>query len=206
MARLEDKIAEIADPRLREAIDREVRELKKNKQFGLVFEAHQPEVVPVPQAAVRKDAIVAKRGGNLGETWQVMRIRDGMAEIKKDADDSRETVSVDTLVVVRRMGQPIYPTLVPIDCVRNTDPNQPHHILIEAENYHALQLLNYLYAGKVDCIYIDPPYNTGARDWKYNNNYVDGNDAWRHSKWLAFMEKRLELAKRLLNPETGVLI
>ena len=78
--------------------------------------------------------------------------------------------------------------------------------LIEADNYHALQLLDYLYAGQVDCIYIDPPYNTGARDWKYNNDYVDGNDGWRHSKWLAFMEKRLKLAKRLLKPDTGVLI
>jgi adenine-specific DNA-methyltransferase len=58
----------------------------------------------------------------------------------------------------------------------------------------------------VDCIYIDPPYNTGARDWKYNNDYVDGNDSWRHSKWLAFMEKRLKLAKKLLKSDTGVLI
>ncbi|WP_374235157.1 MULTISPECIES: hypothetical protein [unclassified Thiocapsa] len=53
---------------------------------------------------------------------------------------------------------------------------------------------------------MDPPYNTGARDWKYNNNYVDGNDAWRHSKWRAFMERRLRLAKWLLKPDTGVLI
>jgi adenine-specific DNA-methyltransferase len=78
--------------------------------------------------------------------------------------------------------------------------------LIEADNYHALQLLVFPYEGKVDCIYIDPPYNTGARDWKYNNNYVDKNDQWQHSKWLTFMAKRLRLAKRLLNPTTGVLI
>ncbi|WP_340124535.1 DNA methyltransferase [Methylobacter svalbardensis] len=58
----------------------------------------------------------------------------------------------------------------------------------------------------MDCIYIDPPYNTSAKDWKYNNNYVDVNDSWRHSKWLTFMEKRLKLAKRLLKPDTGVLI
>ena len=66
-------------------------------------------------------------------------------------------------------------------------------------NNHALQLLEYLYAGKVDCIYIDPSYNTGAKDWKYNNDYVDGNDSYRHSKWLSMMQKRLKLAKRLLN-------
>lgn len=206
MAHLEDKIAEIADPRLRETIAEEVRKLKKDKQFGLVFEGHQPEVVPVPKAAVRKGVVVAKRGGNLADTWQVARIHDGAADIKRDSDDTRETVRVSTLVVVRRMGESVFPALVPLNSVQNTDPGEPHHILIEAENYHALQLLDYLYAGKVDCIYIDPPYNTGARDWKYNNNYVDSNDGYRHSKWLTFMEKRLRQAKRLLKPDTGVLI
>jgi adenine-specific DNA-methyltransferase len=104
------------------------------------------------------------------------------------------------------MGDAIYPALTPLDAVSNGDPAAPHHILIEADNYHALQLLLFAYQGKVDCIYIDPPYNTGSRDWKYNNDYVDKNDAWRHSKWLTFMERRLRLARRLLNPQTGVLI
>ena len=80
------------------------------------------------------------------------------------------------------------------------------YCLIEADNYHALQLLEYLYAGKVDCIYIDPPYNTGAKDWKYNNDYVDGSDTYRHSKWLSFIEKRLKLAKKLLNAQASVMI
>ncbi|MBQ9417547.1 MAG: site-specific DNA-methyltransferase [Bacteroidales bacterium] len=84
----------------------------------------------------------------------------------------------------------------------------PHywHTLIEADNYYALQLLAYLYPGKVDCIYIDPPYNTGARDWKYNNDYVDSSDQYRHSKWLSMMKRRLLLAKELLNPKDSVLI
>ncbi|MCD7741628.1 MAG: site-specific DNA-methyltransferase, partial [Ruminococcus sp.] len=69
-----------------------------------------------------------------------------------------------------------------------------------------LQLLEYLYAGKVDCIYIDPPYNTGARDWKYNNDYVDSSDSYRHSKWLSMMEKRLKIAKKLLNPFDSILM
>ena len=114
--------------------------------------------------------------------------------------------SLDELIVVRRFGEPIFPALIPVDQVQNGEAGAPWHTLIEADNFHALQLLDYLYAGKVDCIYIDPPYNTGARDWKYNNDYVDGNDGWRHSKWLAFMEKRLKLAKRLLKPDVGVLI
>jgi len=79
-----------------------------------------------------------------------------------------------------------------------TDVKKPTNILIEGDNYHALSVLNYTHKGKIDVIYIDPPYNTGARDWKYDNDYVDINDQWRHSKWLSFMEKRLKLARFLL--------
>jgi len=86
-----------------------------------------------------------------------------------------------------------------------TDSDKPMNLLIEGDNYHALSVLNYTHKGKIDVIYIDPPYNTGAKDWKYNNDYVDINDQWRHSKWLSFMEKRLKLAKHLLK-RNGVLI
>lgn len=86
-----------------------------------------------------------------------------------------------------------------------TDRDKPVNLLIEGDNYHALSVLNYTHAKKIDVIYIDPPYNTGARDWKYNNNYVDINDAWRHSKWLSMMKHRLELSKKLLK-EDGVFI
>lgn len=113
---------------------------------------------------------------------------------------------MDELVCVAQFGEPIYPYLKPIDSVCNAPDSDLWHTLIEADNYHALQLLEYLYAGKVDCIYIDPPYNTGAKDWKYNNDYVDGADAYRHSKWLSMMQKRLKLAKKLLNPADSVLI
>ena len=78
-------------------------------------------------------------------------------------------------------------------------------MLINADNFHALQLLLYAYERQVDIIYIDPPYNTGARDWKYNNDYVDKADRFRHSKWLSMMKKRLLLAKRLLKPD-GVIV
>ncbi len=81
----------------------------------------------------------------------------------------------------------------------------PTNFLIEGDNYHALSVLNYTHTSKIDAIYIDPPYNTGAKDWKYNNRYVDSNDTYRHSKWLSFMDKRLRLAKSLLKP-TGIII
>lgn len=86
-----------------------------------------------------------------------------------------------------------------------TDKNNPVNLLIEGDNYHALSVLNYTHEKKIDVIYIDPPFNTGARDWKYNNDYVDINDAYRHSKWLSMMSNRLKIAKNLLK-ENGVLI
>ena len=71
--------------------------------------------------------------------------------------------------------------------------DKPFHCVINAENHHALQALLYTHEGTIDAIYIDPPYNTGAKDWKYNNDYVDKEDVYRHSLWLSFMEKRLKL-------------
>ncbi len=83
--------------------------------------------------------------------------------------------------------------------IKNED--KPTNILIEGDNYHSLSVLNYTHKGKIDFIYADPPYNTGARDWKYNNNFVDITDDFRHSKWLSFMKNRLTLAKSLLTDD-----
>jgi adenine-specific DNA-methyltransferase len=85
------------------------------------------------------------------------------------------------------------------------DPEKPTHILIEGDNYHALSVLNYTHEKSIDVIYIDPPYNTGAKDWKYNNNYVDENDTYRHSKWLSMMHSRLIIAKNILK-RNGVMV
>jgi adenine-specific DNA-methyltransferase len=84
--------------------------------------------------------------------------------------------------------------------------DKPFHTVINGENFHVLEALTYTHRGKIDAIYIDPPYNTGASDWKYNNNYVEKDDLYRHSKWLAMMERRLSVAKALLNPDDSVLI
>ena len=84
------------------------------------------------------------------------------------------------------------------------DADAPNHILIEGDNLHALTALTYTHAGKIDVIYIDPPYNTGNKDFIYNDSYVDKEDAYRHSKWLSFMAKRLEIAKTLLS-DRGVI-
>ena len=87
-----------------------------------------------------------------------------------------------------------------------TDPKKPTNILIEGDNYHALSVLNYTHQGKIDVIYIDPPYNTGNKSWKYNNQYVEKDDVYKHSKWLSFMSKRLRLAKNLLKDEGIIMI
>ncbi len=83
--------------------------------------------------------------------------------------------------------------------IRDKDESKPINIMIEGDNYHALSVLNFTHQGKVDVIYIDPPYNTGNRDFKYNDSYIDEEDTYRHSKWLSFMAKRLKLAKGLLS-------
>ncbi len=85
-----------------------------------------------------------------------------------------------------------------------TDPDKPTNILIEGDNYHALSVLNYTHAKSIDVIYIDPPYNTGNNDFKYNDKFIDREDSYRHSKWLSFMSKRLKLAKKLLK-QSGVI-
>ena len=85
-------------------------------------------------------------------------------------------------------------------------PGEPTNLIIEGDNFEALSILNYTHAGKVDVIYIDPPYNTGNKDFIYNDDYVDSEDEFRHSKWLSFMEPRLKLAKNLLKDDGFLLI
>ena len=85
-----------------------------------------------------------------------------------------------------------------------TDKNKPVNLLIEGDNYHSLAVLNFTHQNKIDVIYIDPPYNTGNKDFIYNDKFIDKEDPFRHSKWLSFMEKRLWLAKKLLK-KTGII-
>lgn len=181
--------------------------MQKQKKFGLVFEEHLPEATPLYDAAISVGSLVSLKDKEFKEFFRVKQIN-GDTLICEREDDSRERVELDKseAVAVAMFGQPIYPCLKPMDSVKNAPDSDLWHTLIEADNYHALQLLVYLYGGMVDCIYIDPPYNTGDKSWKYNNNFVDNSDSFRHSKWLSMMKKRLVLAKKLLNPKDSVLI
>lgn len=87
-----------------------------------------------------------------------------------------------------------------------TPKSNSNNILIEGDNYHSLVTLNFIFSEKIDVIYIDPPYNTGHKDFTYNDDYINEDDGYRHSKWLSFMERRLKLARNLLKPEGCIYI
>lgn len=218
MSRLTDLIAKAKanDPQLGADVEREFRALSSRLSFGLNFERHRPEAVELPQRLVRrgdKVRMLPPRGSTTKgdqKLWLVKKIiKDGdkkLAELEQlDAPAKHSAVSVDDLVVVAEFRDTIYPGLVSTGKVARGG-DKPSHTVINGENYHALKALTWTHRGKVDAIYIDPPYNTGAKDWKYNNDYVEGEDLYRHSKWLAMMERRLLLAKELLNPTDSVLI
>lgn len=219
MSRLTDLIAhaKAKDPQLGADLDREFKVLSSRLPFGLNFERHRPEAVELPQRPVRKGdkvRVLPKRGSTKKgdqRLWQVKAIRrlsDGKVadlEVWGAAMTETHSVALDDLVVVAEFRDTIYPGLISTGKVQRGG-DKPFHTVINGENYHVLKALTYTHRGKVDAIYIDPPYNSGARDWKYNNDYVEGEDLYRHSKWLAMMERRLLIARDLLNPADSVLI
>jgi adenine-specific DNA-methyltransferase len=226
MARIHELLAQLhaSAPALAADIQREVDVLADRRAFGLNFERHTPEAVELPGRKVRvgdKVRIQPPRGetqkvanralyrvaafdSHGDQRVAVIAALGAEFEGAEEGDDT-QTVNVDDLVVVAEFRDPIYPGLVSTGRVERGD-DKPYHAVINAENFHALQTLLFTHRGRVDAIYIDPPYNSGARDWKYNNDYVEGDDMYRHSKWLAFMERRLQVAKELLNPVDSVLI
>ena len=194
----------------------QISTLARRREFGLNFEKHKPETVELYGRTVRagdKVRLITPRGQTRphedARTWRVQNItktKTGHQAHLLDLDgDVERDAPLDELVVVADFRDPIYPGLRSTGAVRRGG-DKPHHVVINAENFHALEAMLFTNQGTVDAIYIDPPYNTGAKDWKYNNDYVDGEDAYRHSKWLSFMERRLKLARKLLNPNDSVLI
>lgn len=219
MSRLTDLIAraKARDSALGEELEREFKALASRRAFGLNFERHRPENVELPGRPVRrgdKVRILSPRGSTgRGDQrlWRVIQLSGRgaakvaqLALIDADAPETAE-VAVADLVVVAEFRDYIYPGLVSTGKVERGG-DKPFHTVINGENFHVLEALTYTHRGKIDAIYIDPPYNTGARDWKYNNDYVESEDLYRHSKWLAFMERRLMVARDLLNPNGSVLI
>lgn len=218
MSRLNDLLRRLStsDPSLAADLKREVDALADRRAFGLNFERHVPEAVELPGRKVRKGdkvRVLPERGASPtaanDRLWRVLSVdrtsESAIAVLEALEGGTTQSVPLGDLVVVAEFRDPIYPGLVSTGKVERGG-DKPFHTVINAENFHALQTLLFTHHGRVDCIYIDPPYNTGAKDWKYNNDYVEGDDLYRHSKWLAFMERRLLLAKKLLNPMESVLI
>lgn len=219
MSRLTDLIAQAKakDAKIGADLEREFRALSSRLPFGLNFERHSPEAVELPLRPIRKGdkvRVLPERGSTKKgdqRLWLVTKIgkesgRKVAALELPDADEPQtQTVALDDLIVVAEFKDTIYPGLVSTGKVTRGG-DKPCHTVINGENYHVLKALTYTHRGKVDVIYIDPPYNTGAKDWKYNNDYVEDDDLYRHSKWLAMMERRLLIARQLLNPSDSVLI
>ncbi len=220
MSKLTDLISQVAasNPSLADDLRREVGRLSSRRPFGLNFERHLPETVQLPDRRVRRgDKVVFRAARDKprehldGRVWVVTGFEGkGSRRVAKlasrvESETPEITRLVADLVVVAEFRDPICPGLRSTGKVERGGA-RPYHAVINGENYHALEALTFVCKGEVDCIYIDPPYNTGARDWKYNNDYVDSEDAYRHSKWLAMMERRLRLAKNLLSPDDSVLI
>lgn len=219
MSRLTDLLAQAKakDLQLGTDLEREFKALSSRLPFGLNFERHRPEAVELPQRPVRrgdKVRFLPERGSSKKgdqRLWLVRKLikerdrRRAEIELLNGAEPQIQTVALDDLVVVAEFKDTIYPGLVSTGKV-SRGRDKPYHTVINGENYHVLKALTYTHRGRVDAIYIDPPYNTGAKDWKYNNDYVEGDDLYRHSKWLAMMERRLKIARELLNPTESVLI
>lgn len=200
---LDIAIANVTDPGLRATLTREVDRLRSARHFGLVFDRHLPESVRLPEHSIRRGVCVALRDESSPQTWRVTGFTDAGRSTVRLSDGSERPAP--DLIVVREFGEPVYPGLKNVESIPNGQVDGAWHTVINGENYHVLQLLRSTHGGKVDLIYIDPPYNTGNDSWTYNDKYIDANDRARSSKWLSFMERRLIIAQELLKP-TGVII
>ena len=129
------------------------------------------------------------------ELLRLIRTKKKYGLVWEDKPEDVERKLVDHLPVLEEVKE---------RAIISDDADAPNHILIEGDNLEALTALSYTHAGKIDVIYIDPPYNTGNKDFVYNDSFVDKEDGYRHSKWLSFMDKRLRIAKQLLS-EKGVI-
>jgi adenine-specific DNA-methyltransferase len=204
MAHVDDLLNHVPDTDLREQLRAAVGEIRDRRQFGIVYERHIPETVALSGMSLKPGSVVLTRRQMSDDPLSVESIDGETVLLSCSKTGNKTSANIADLFVVKPFGEAIFPCLTLLGELHRGNSRAAHSV-INSENYHALQLLAYIYREKIDCIYIDPPYNTGANDWTYNNRFVDSNDSYRHSKWLSFIEKRLRLAKRLLKPD-GVLI
>lgn len=191
MSRLTDllRAAKQLDPRLGMDLEAEIRPLQERLPFGLNFERHAPEAVELAGHTIRRGSKVrvlpprssTARGSQ--RIWRVDSISGDNARISSPNGDeiATTTVALQDLILVAEFRDWIYPGLQPDGTVERGG-TKPFHTVISGENFHVLEQLTFTHEHVVDAIYIDPPYNSGSRDWKYNNDYVESDDLYRHSK------------------------
>lgn len=203
---LDKLISRVQDEPLRARLAAEVELLRGSRHFGLVFDRHLPESVRLIDHPIRKGIRVALRDESTAETWIVERFTDRTREVAVLSGDGGER-PVSELIVVREFGEPIYPGLRSVERIANGPAEAPWHVVINGENFHVLQALRSTHREKVDLIYIDPPYNTGGKtSWLYNDKFVEKSDRAKSSKWLSFMERRLNIAWHLLKPSGAIMV
>jgi len=191
---------EVTDEGLRAKLKAEYE--RTTKKFGLVFERHSPEGIRMPQSRVRRGRTVVREADG---TFHKVRTISGDTVTLTDEHGNVIEEKLANVAAARQFGEVVFPGLKSVGSVRTGNTDSPAHVVINGENFHALEMLGYTHPESVDLIYIDPPYNTGNKTWQYNDHYIAEQDSFRHSKWLSFMERRLTLAKKLLKP-TGVII
>lgn len=207
-----------ASQRLKEMLSKD----SSRRSFGLVYESHLPEIAEVPDHSIVEGDWVVKRSPkgefspNGSHRLRVCNIYDNengieVADVEDHSGDDGikiiEALPLDSIIKTVSQDEVIFPGLVSDGEVIGDKDSDVFHSVICSENYSALRMLGATdLIGKIDCIYIDPPYNTGNKDWIYNNDYVDGSDEFRSSAFMNFLERRLQEAKTLLNPEDSVLI
>jgi len=194
--------------------------LTRQKRYGLVWEDKTEDVeerlrdhLPVLRE-VKERRIIGQADGEADKPEGLLRAQAG-GEAERNPCEADRTTIHNPERVTEHSAAPSglsYSAMVagvgtPACSLESSSGTCPNHILIEGDNLEALTALSYTHEGKIDVIYIDPPYNTGKKDeFKYNDYWVDSEDTYRHSKWLSFMDKRLRLAKRLLRDDGLIFI
>lgn len=208
---LNELLAEIHDPDLRARLRTELQRRGAFRSFGLTFEDSAEEIDLVGKAPVKGDRVQFRHALSDRTRYVVDAIVKDTAVVDRLEDDwstrtgDMRRVPLKQLLVNVDHDTKVYPALRYAGGIGSERQPRPSHMAIQGENLHVLQALSYTHRASVDLILIDPPYNTGSGDWIYNDKYIGADDAFRHSKWLAFMQRRLKIARDLLKP-TGVII
>jgi adenine-specific DNA-methyltransferase len=144
--------------------------MERRQRFGLVFEQHIPEMTALHGLPIQAGYLVQRRDDLQAKILYRMTATTPQerATVKPSNGGEPEQILVGDLLVVKRFGEPMYPALTPLGSVRRGGDDKPHHAVINGESFHALRLLVYQFEVQVDCTYLDPPFNSGATDWKYN--------------------------------------